>query len=165
MSVSPLQLSDKLESPPGGSWKSSPPCSLSASQEESPVSLSNPEPGEMFPYSLSLPYSCAQAHTRLREDCRKLQPVTSSPEQEECQLLSGPVVHRDEHWGNTGSPKHPLNPHALGTKPLHNGSPITSSYSNSYAGKNKRRTMSKLAILLQKEWCGVFFISFQSFGQ
>ncbi|MCJ8742500.1 hypothetical protein PDJAM_G00082750 [Pangasius djambal] len=125
---------DKLESPPGGSWKSSPPCSLSASQEKSPVSLSNPEPGEMLPYSQPLPYSCAQAYTRLREDCRKLRPVTSSPEQDECQLLSAPVVHRDEHWGNTASPKHPLNPHTLSTKPsLHNGSPTTSSYGNSYA--------------------------------
>lgn len=155
MCISPFQLSmpsDKLESPPGGSWKSSPPCSLSANQEKSPVSLSNPEPGEMLPYSVQLPYSCAQAHARLREDCRKLRPVTSSPEQDECQLLSAPGGHIDEHWGNTASPKHPLNQHTLNTKPsLHNGSPTTSSYGNSYAGKDKSRTRCKSAILFQME--------------
>ncbi|KAK3550078.1 hypothetical protein QTP86_019176 [Hemibagrus guttatus] len=135
--------SDKLESPPGGSWKSSPPCSLSASQEKSPVSLSNPEPGEMLPYSLPLPYSCAQAHTRLREDCRKLRPLTDSPEQDECRLLSAAAVHRDGHWSNTSSPKPPLNPHTL--KPsLHNGSPNTSSYGNSYADCGRRFSSDSL---------------------
>lgn len=133
--------SDKLESSPGGSWKSSPPCSLSASHEKSPVSLSGHEPGEMLPYNLPLPYSCAQAHTCPREDCRKLRPVTSSPKQDDCRLLSAQAGHRDEHWGNTVSPKHPLNSHTLSTKPsLHNGSPATLSYGNSYAGKTRCRT-------------------------
>lgn len=138
--------SDKLESPPGGSWKSSPPCSLSASQEKSPVSVSNHEVNEMLPYSLPLTYSCAQAHTHLREDCRKLLPLTASPQQNGCQLLSATAGHSDEPWGNTDSPKHPLNPHTQHKPSLHNGSPTTSSYGNSYAGKCW--TMFKSAILL-----------------
>lgn len=139
--------SDKLESPPGGSWKSSPPCSLSVNQEKSPVSLSNPEPG--VPYSLPLPYSCAQAHTRLREDCRKLRPMTGSPEQDGCRLLSAAAVHRDGHWSNTSSPKPPLNPHTL--KPsLHNGSPNTSSYGNSYAGKEQEKDNVHISHLASK---------------
>lgn len=145
--------SDKLESPPGGSWKSSPPCSLSGSQEKSPISLSNPESGEMLPYSVPLPYSCAQGHTRLRQDCRKLRPATISDEQDGCHLLSAPVVHREEHWSSTGSSKFPLNSHTLCTKPsLHNGNPTASSYGNSYAGKNKSRTRCTGCLNIWTAW-------------
>ncbi|XP_062869773.1 single-minded homolog 2 [Trichomycterus rosablanca] len=128
--------SDKLDSSPAGSWKSSPPCSLSSCQEKSPAPLSVPEPGEVPPYTLPLSYPYTQAHTHRREDCRKLLPTASSPEQEEQQILSA-QVHRDGHWGDAGSPKHPLSRHPLSTKPQHNSNPTTSSYSNTYTDCSK----------------------------
>ncbi|XP_036451721.1 single-minded homolog 2 [Colossoma macropomum] len=136
--------SDKLESPPGSGWKSSPPCSLSSCQEQSPVSLPPvslpvPEPGEVLPYSLPLPYPYAHTHTQhLPTDCRKLRAAASSPEQAAGQLLSTLPAHGDSHWGNNSSSKHTINPHALNSKPPlhpHSGSPTATPGNNTYTDR------------------------------
>uniref|UniRef100_A0A3B1IU45 SIM bHLH transcription factor 2 n=1 Tax=Astyanax mexicanus TaxID=7994 RepID=A0A3B1IU45_ASTMX len=135
--------SDKLESSPGGGWKSSPPCSLSSCQEQSPdslpsVSLPVPEPGEVLPYSLPLPYPYTHTHAGFPTDCRKLRAAANSPEQAAGQLLSTLPTHGDGHWGNNCSPKPRLNPHTFSSKPPlhpHTGSPTGTPGGNSFTDR------------------------------
>ncbi|XP_066507750.1 single-minded homolog 2 [Hoplias malabaricus] len=131
--------SDRLEVPAEGSWKSSPPCSLSSCQEQSPVSLPVAESGEALPYSLPLPYSYTHTPTHLPAECRKLRAVASSPEQAAGQLLSTLPVHRDSHWGNSSSSKPTLNPHTLSSKPPllpHTSSPTATANHKTYTDRS-----------------------------